>query len=62
MLGTLVKGGVGPSTLVAGPQGGIVGGERKKKVGPGLILIWVISSEFLDLSQPQFLLHSNGNN
>lgn len=59
VLGTLVKGSAGPSTLVAGPQGGI---RKKKKKGPGLILIWVISGEFLDLPEPQFLHQSNGNN
>lgn len=58
VLGTLVKGSVGPSTLVAGPQGG----NRENKIGPGLILIWVISGEFLDLSEPQFLHQLNGNN
>lgn len=30
VLGTLVKGSVGPSTPVAGPQGGIRGGKKKR--------------------------------
>lgn len=64
VLGTLVKGGWDPATLGGWSPGWHQWRKKKKekKAGPGLILIWVISSEFLDLSEPQFLLHSNGNN
>lgn len=42
ILRVLVKGSVGPSTQMAGPQGS----TRKRDPGPGLIFIWVVSGEF----------------